>query len=82
LGTSTQNGIVVGAVVPGSPAAAAGLQPRDIITAVDGQQLTDESSLAQLLSQHQPGDTVRLTVIRNGQQQDVPVTLGNMPSMP
>jgi S1-C subfamily serine protease len=80
LGTSAQSGIVVGAVMPGSPADAAGIQPRDVITAIDGQQLTDESSLAQTLSQHKPGDTVTLSVVRDGQQQDVSVTLGNAPT--
>jgi S1-C subfamily serine protease len=80
LGVNAQNGIVIGAVAPGSPAATAGLQPRDVVTSVDGQQLTDESSLAEALSQHQPGDAVTLTVIRDGQQSNVPVTLGTAPS--
>jgi serine protease Do len=81
LGASNvQNGAVVGAVSPGSPAASAGLQARDIITAVDGQPLQEESSLAQLLSQHQPGDKVTLTVVRGGQQQPVEVTLGQAPA--
>ena len=80
LGLDVHNGIIVGGVAPGSPAATAGLQPRDVITAVDGQQLSDDSSLAQLLSSHQPGDTVTLTVLRNGQQHQVPVTLGDTPS--
>jgi len=82
LGTNAQSGIIIGAVQPGSPADQAGLQARDVITAVDGQQLTDESSLAQLLSQHKPGDSVSLTVIRGGQQQNVSVTLGNAPQTP
>jgi S1-C subfamily serine protease len=80
LGTNAQSGIVVGAVMPGSPADTAGIQPRDVITAIDGQQLTDESSLAQTLSQHKPGESVTLTVERGGQQQDVSVTLGNAPT--
>ena len=80
LGVNAQNGIVIGAVVPGSPAAAAGLQARDVVTSADGQQLTDESSLAEVLSQHQPGDSVTLTVIRGGQQSNVQVTLGTAPS--
>jgi serine protease Do len=80
LGVNAQNGIVIGAVVPGSPAANAGLQPRDVVTSADGQQLTDESSLAEVLSQHQPGDAVTLTVIRGSQQLAVQVTLGTAPS--
>ncbi|HTD76049.1 MAG TPA: trypsin-like peptidase domain-containing protein, partial [Chloroflexota bacterium] len=82
LGVSVQNGVVIGGVVPGSPAASAGLRPRDVITAIDGQQLSDESSLAEILSQKKPGDTVTLTVIRGGQQQDVSATLGDAPQTP
>jgi S1-C subfamily serine protease len=77
---NTTNGVVVGQVAPGSPAAAAGLQPGDVIVAVEGQALDSESSLAERLSQHQPGDTVTLTIIRNGQSQDVKVTLGTAPT--
>jgi S1-C subfamily serine protease len=55
-------------------------QPRDVITAADGQPITDESSLAQILSQHKPGDTVPLTVNRGGQQLTVQVTLGQAPT--
>jgi S1-C subfamily serine protease len=80
LGVNVQNGIVIGAVQPGSPAAQAGLQPRDVITAADGQPITDESSLAQILSQHKPGDTVPLTVNGRGQQLTVQVTLGQAPT--
>jgi S1-C subfamily serine protease len=80
LGANVQNGIVVGAVAPGSPAASAGLRPGDVVTTVDGQPLNDESSLAQVLNQHQPGDTVTLSIIRGGQQAQLPVTLGNAPS--
>jgi len=70
---------VIGAVQPGSPADAAGLQPRDIVTAADGQDLTDESSLAQLLSSHQPGDTIMLWLSRGGAPLDVSVTLAEAP---
>jgi S1-C subfamily serine protease len=79
LGVNAQNGVVIGAVMQGSPAAQAGLQAGDVITAVDGQQLTDESSLGEILSQHQPGDTVSLAVLRRGQQQNVQVKLGQSP---
>jgi S1-C subfamily serine protease len=80
LGVNTTSGVVIGQVVPGSPAAAAGLQAGDVIVAVDGQALSSESALAQALSQHKPGDSVTLTVIRSGQQMNVPVTLGTAPT--
>ena len=79
LGVNVQSGAFISAVVPGSPAASAGLQPRDIITQVDGKALDTESALAEDLGAHKPGDTVTLTIIRNGQQQNVQVTLGQLP---
>jgi serine protease Do len=79
LGVSAPSGVVIGGVVAGSPAAAAGVRPRDVITAVDGQPLTDESTLAEILSQKKPGDTATLTIVRGGQQQDLSVTLGDAP---
>jgi serine protease Do len=79
LGIPGQTGIVVGGVVQGSPAAAAGLRPRDVITAIDGQSITDESTLALMLNQHKPGDSVSLSVLRGGQQQTVSATLGDLP---
>ncbi|MBX0327810.1 trypsin-like peptidase domain-containing protein [Oscillochloris sp. ZM17-4] len=66
----------VPAVQPGTAAARAGLRDGDIITAIDGSSLDGDTSLRQLLLQHRPGDTVTLTVLRNGQESSVQVTLG------
>ena len=63
-----------------SPAAQAGLQQRDVITAIDDQPLKEESSLSRVINQHKPGDTVTLTVLRGGQTMEVKVTLGESPS--
>lgn len=87
-GLSTQNGAFVApssdptqpSVLSGSPAATAGLQENDIITAMDGTPVNQAHSLTSLLDQHQPGDQVSLTVLRNGQTLHVSVTLGSMPS--
>ncbi|MCG8349048.1 MAG: trypsin-like peptidase domain-containing protein [Chloroflexales bacterium] len=67
------------AVLPGTPAAEAGLQDGDIITAIDGIALTADNSLRQVLFQYKPGDTVSLTVLRNGRELQLPVTLTNRP---
>jgi S1-C subfamily serine protease len=80
LGLPNDHGVVIGQVAAGSPAATAGLQPRDVVIAVDGKQLEGESDLAQILSSHKPGDQVKLTIVRGGQQQDVTVTLGTLPT--
>lgn len=68
------------AVLPNTAAAQAGLREGDIITAVNGQRLDANTSLRQLLLQYRPGDTVELTILRDGQEQNVTVTLGERPS--
>jgi len=81
LGTQQTKGVVVGQVVPGSPAARAGLQRLDIITQIDQTPITDESTLGEVLNSHKPGDTVTLTVQRDGQgTQQIKVTLGERPT--
>jgi S1-C subfamily serine protease len=80
LGITAQQGVVVTDVSPGSPAADAGLQPQDVITAINDQPLNTESALAQIVNSHQPGDTLTLTVIRGTQQLTLQVTLVAAPS--
>jgi putative serine protease PepD len=66
-------------VVPSGPAAQGGLQPNDVVTAIDGQKVTSFEDLLGYIAYHKPGDTVTLTVTRGGQQQDLKVTLGERP---
>ncbi|HSW80976.1 MAG TPA: trypsin-like peptidase domain-containing protein [Candidatus Saccharimonas sp.] len=73
-GDSGQSGIVAG-----SPAAKAGIRDGDIITKINGQQITADSGLATKLTQFNPGDKVDLTVVRGGQEQTISVTLNNYP---
>ena len=80
LRVQVQDGAVIGQVVPGSPAASAGLQPDDIVTAIDGQPLQGESALAEAVNGHKPGDTVTFAVQRGQQQVSVPVVLGELPA--
>jgi S1-C subfamily serine protease len=80
LGTSATQGAVIMQVVPGSPAADAGLQTQDVITEINGTPLTGESTLAQIVQSHKPGDTLDLTVVRGSQTLQVKITLGTMPS--
>jgi 2-alkenal reductase len=72
-------GLYVAAVTTDGPAAA-GLQEGDIIRAIDEQELTPTFSLADSLFAYDPGDTVSLTVLRNGEEQDVSITLGQAPA--
>lgn len=65
------------AVSQGSGAEAAGLQEGDIITALDGESVEGASDLMLAVRGKNPGDTVKLTVNRNGQEQEISVTLGD-----
>jgi len=70
----------VAQVVAGSPAAQAGLQQGDVITQVDNQPITDDSTLGRVLATKKPGDTISLTVQRGGQSMQVSVTLAQRPA--
>ena len=63
------------AVIDGSPAAKAGLLGEDIITKVNGINIGKAGTLADLISEYKPGDTIQLTVIRNGNEIAINVTL-------
>lgn len=74
------NGTSQPAIVPGDPAAKAGLQENDIITALNGQDITETQSLAELLQQYKPGDEITLSVLRDGKTLSIQVTLGSVSS--
>jgi serine protease Do len=67
------------AVVSGSPADKAGLKAGDVITKVNGTDITETHSLASSLAQLSPGDRATLTVVRSGKTSTVTVTLDPYP---
>ena len=69
-------GAYVNSVTEGSPADQAGLQQGDIITALDGQEITAHSELVALNNTHKAGDTVTLTIFRAGQTMELTLTYG------
>ncbi|MGZ6826535.1 MAG: S1C family serine protease [Mycobacteriales bacterium] len=69
-------GATVQAVVPGGPAAKAGLQAGDVVTKVDDRRVTDADTLIVAVRSHDPGSTVTLTLTRGGATRTVKVTLG------
>jgi S1-C subfamily serine protease len=92
LGSST--GALVSEVVPGGPAAEAGIEGAtgertfqgspvatggDLIVAVDGKKIIAESDLAEVISRQQPGSTVTLEIIRDGERREVSVELAKRP---
>ncbi|MBO4813313.1 trypsin-like peptidase domain-containing protein [Candidatus Saccharibacteria bacterium] len=64
------------AVMNGSPAAEAGVKDKDIITAVNGVKVGAAGTVSDLIGEYKPGDTVQLTIIREGQEIAINVTLG------
>jgi 2-alkenal reductase len=93
LGITNFKGAYVRNVTPGSPADQAGIKGGDtptslegwnaggdIIIAIDGKQIDNfDQLLSQLVTTKSPGETATLTILRNGQQMDVTVTLGERP---
>jgi putative serine protease PepD len=73
------SGALVQAVEEGQPAAAAGLQEGDVITRVGDTEVTDAASLTAAVRSRSPGDTVPVTFTRDGNEQTVDVTLGELP---
>jgi putative serine protease PepD len=72
-------GATVGAIQAGGPAAGSGLQPGDRITKLDDRAVQNPSDLSAAILDYKPGDHVKLTVDRNGQQTTIDVTLGTRP---
>ncbi|HVZ12655.1 MAG TPA: trypsin-like peptidase domain-containing protein [Patescibacteria group bacterium] len=72
-------GALVREVVDGSTAQKAGVQTDDIITKIDGQKVTDDNSLAQMIAKKKVGDTVTITVYRDGNSQDIKASLSAAP---
>ena len=74
------HGVLVQGVVPGGPADEAGIRPGDVILAVDGQEIDQQTTFTEALFVHDPGDTVPVTIQRGDEELTVDVTLGERPS--
>jgi serine protease Do len=71
-------GALLSDIESGGPAAKAGLQRGDVVTAMDGQRVDDTNAFRLKLSMTAPGSTVHLKINRNGSEKDVPVVVGEM----
>ena len=72
-------GALVAQPEQGGPAASAGMQPGDVITAVNGTTVKDARGLAQEIATLAPGTSVKLDILRHGSPQTITLTLGTMP---
>jgi S1-C subfamily serine protease len=75
-GSDLTEGALITDVAENGPAAAAGLQADDVVTAVDGDVVDAERTLADRLYAYEPGDVVTLDVVRGGETIQIDVTLG------
>jgi S1-C subfamily serine protease len=69
------SGVMITDVLQGGPAAEAGIQQSDVLTHVDDEAVTGTGDLRTILSRHQPGDRVELTLLRGGKSMKVTVLL-------
>jgi S1-C subfamily serine protease len=72
-------GVMLERVVPGSPAAAAGVRAGDLLRGVDGDRVQAMADVASVLERHHPGDAVRVDVRSNGQPRTLEATLADRP---
>ena len=68
------------AIIAGSPAADAGLQAGDIITAINDQRIDATHTLDDTLTQYAPGDELTVTILRSGTTKELTLKLGTRPS--
>jgi serine protease Do len=86
LGVNTEKtgegkGVKVTQVVKGSAAEKIGLKPGDIITKIDDEEIGEHHSLSGTIGEHQPGDKVTVTYMRDGKEQKVTGELGKAKDM-
>ena len=73
-------GALLASVVSGSPAAKAGLEPGDVIEAVDGRKIDSPRDLALTVASVAPGEEAKFHILRDGQDRDINVTVGEQPA--
>jgi len=73
----TVKGVYVAKVTDDSAAEEAGLEKGDVITNIDGREVTKMSQLQEQIAQHKPGDKVKLTYLRNKKEKTATITLRN-----
>ncbi|MFS8087186.1 MAG: S1C family serine protease, partial [Acidobacteriota bacterium] len=78
MGLKEAHGVIVSQVQPGSAAEKAGLRQGDVITALNGQPVNESNVLRNTVASTAPGTEVTLTIWRDGSEQQVRVTLGEL----
>ena len=79
LGLKEARGALVAEPQANGPASRAGIESGDVITAINGKDVSDSREVARTISGMAPGTAAKLTVVRKGQEKSVNVTLGELP---
>ncbi|MBE9156582.1 trypsin-like peptidase domain-containing protein [Nodosilinea sp. LEGE 06152] len=74
------SGVLIGGIMPNSPAAQSGLREGDVIVAVEGRPVTESVAVQQAVEQSRVGQNLTLTLQRDGREQTVTVRPGNLPN--
>lgn len=77
-----EEGAEITGVVYESPADESGLRAGDIIQEIDGEAVTEMNPLGIVIMNYEPGDRVQLTLLRNGEEEQISVRLGKRPPEP
>ena len=80
IGLGSATGALVSAVEPDSPAAKAGLQAGDVIVQFNGTKIDKVSDLPRLVGNTKPGSKASLTIFRRGKQQQLAITVADVPA--
>jgi predicted metalloprotease with PDZ domain len=76
---SVERGLQVESVVAGGPAESAGLRVNDVVSGVDGRRIATLAELRALVESRNPGDRLNLVVVRDGDDQEIVLTIGRQP---
>ncbi len=79
LELAVEEGVLVNDILPGGPAEKAGMRAMDVIVAIDGKELAGSGDLQHIIYQYDIGQTVQVTIVRDGQEMVLDVVLEKMP---
>jgi serine protease DegQ len=82
FGLDQKSGAIVAGVLKNGPADRAGVKPGDILTNVNGQEITDTTRLLNVIAQIKPGTAAKVHLVRKGRAIDLEVTIGKRPPPP
>ncbi|NLP65327.1 Do family serine endopeptidase [Paraburkholderia sacchari] len=82
FGLNQKQGTIVAGVLQGGPADKAGIKPGDVLTTVNGEDITDTTRLLNVIAQIKPGTAAKVHLVRKNKDMDLNVTIGKRPPPP